>query len=944
MLRFIERLPLLHEAQAVLRESHLIIVAAAGYGKSVLLNQLVSYLPNAAYLRLTIEDNDGAVLQQRVANVGAETLLLDDVHLLSADSDSTAWLKSQLETIDKILVVAGRYLPLDTTLLLTEGMAQQWDEVQLAFSAEMTAQFLNDEGNQWQTKLAGWPLGIAMLRQLPSKQRRTDVAKEQLFSYLARSVLDQLPESLQRFLTITAVPMQFSVELATHLLSLPLDVVQALLDTIQQRNLFLIDDGEGWFRYHDLFAEFLASSNGERRNQLLRLAAAWFAQHDHVVMAIEHFLIADDEEAARDLMRDASEELLSRQSRYQTYRRWIAQLSDNVLTDDPDLLLDYLQNIQYEPSYREEAQAYFELLHSAETPSDELRHRITFQEAQFHLMQHNYPRVIELVTPLLDTPYFADKRRITALQTVAVSHAEQMQLMKARHYFEEAAQLAKATGNRQRIGNVTQNMMVTTLLSAGEYALAAERSAMILNWDDVPDYWRVRYLIDACELWFCVGDTERFEAAVEQAESLVDSVEHITSIDKDWLRFYRILLNAVLKKQLTDVDSTFLTELDDVSESQRIVRTALLLFVARQQTDLAWADEVASIARVMAHDLTDHAFDRGRLALDADIVAGLLYVDGQRPSFQLSPLTASLVGWRCAGELLRLNALLALVCWKSGDRRWRRRARQALRGLKRPLYERLLTVRDQPLGVQFWMMLVREGLAVERASAALVEIGLVEPVVTLLTNDSAEIRQLTASILAKIGDEKAMDGLNRAISAETDPPTKQALQAALQILESQPPPSLHIQLMDGFSVRRGVTAIANFHRPIVARLLQYFAIHHGRSIPRDQILEALWPDTTPDKAWTTFRTVYSRLRNALEPHMRSNGPNRYFALDGDSYIFDPHGYVTTDIIQFETAITDALATNRPVANRSITLLTNYAPILPELPYADWLLETRETRS
>jgi DNA-binding SARP family transcriptional activator len=142
-------------------------------------------------------------------------------------------------------------------------------------------------------------------------------------------------------------------------------------------------------------------------------------------------------------------------------------------------------------------------------------------------------------------------------------------------------------------------------------------------------------------------------------------------------------------------------------------------------------------------------------------------------------------------------------------------------------------------------------------------------------------------------------------------------------------------------VVRGGEPITDFHRPIVLRLLQYLALHRGQAIPRERLLADLWPDSDLDKAARSFRTVYSRLRNALEPMMRRNGPNRYVDLDGERITFDPHGCVTTDVERFEAALAAALATDAPVANETVGLLAAYAPLLAEMPYADWLLERRE---
>ena len=56
--------------------------------------------------------------------------------------------------------------------------------------------------------------------------------------------------------------------------------------------------------------------------------------------------------------------------------------------------------------------------------------------------------------------------------------------------------------------------------------------------------------------------------------------------------------------------------------------------------------------------------------------------------------------------------------------------------------------------------------------------------------------------------------------------------------------------------------------------------------------------------------------------------------------------VTLDVTQFEREVTAVLQNHRPdslppLPQSLLTELTNYAPLLPSLPYADWLLEPRQ---
>ena len=80
--------------------------------------------------------------------------------------------------------------------------------------------------------------------------------------------------------------------------------------------------------------------------------------------------------------------------------------------------------------------------------------------------------------------------------------------------------------------------------------------------------------------------------------------------------------------------------------------------------------------------------------------------------------------------------------------------------------------------------------------------------------------------------------------------------------------------------------------------------------------------------------------------MRSKGPNRYISLEGDAYRFDPLDVVQIDFEQFETCVRGTLRAAQttdvpPLSGGFLAALKTYAPLLPEFPYEDWLLETRQ---
>lgn len=124
-------------------------------------------------------------------------------------------------------------------------------------------------------------------------------------AFLADNVLDTLEPGMLDFMMVTSVTERICGELATALTGVQNG--QSMLEQIEERDLFLhrVDDGQ-WFRYHQLFADFLRHrlerDQPDRIDGLHRGASRWFTEHRFVREAVDHALIAGDERSAVDIV------------------------------------------------------------------------------------------------------------------------------------------------------------------------------------------------------------------------------------------------------------------------------------------------------------------------------------------------------------------------------------------------------------------------------------------------------------------------------------------------------------------------------------------------------------------------------------------------------------------------------------------------------------------
>jgi serine/threonine-protein kinase PknK len=122
--------------------------------------------------------------------------------------------------------------------------------------------------------------------------------------FLAENVLDTLEPSMLHFLLATSITERISGDLASALSGVPDG--QAMLEQVEERDLFLRRIDEQWFRYHQLFLDFLrhrlSRDDPARVVQLHTTASTWFAEHKFVSEAVDHALAAGDEQRAVEIV------------------------------------------------------------------------------------------------------------------------------------------------------------------------------------------------------------------------------------------------------------------------------------------------------------------------------------------------------------------------------------------------------------------------------------------------------------------------------------------------------------------------------------------------------------------------------------------------------------------------------------------------------------------
>ncbi|MFC7050040.1 LuxR C-terminal-related transcriptional regulator [Emcibacter nanhaiensis] len=263
---------------------------------------LQNKLDNRYFAALGALINELATAQQEVV------LFLDDYHL--ADGREVSQLMESFISLAPAgfhFVISSRTKPqLPLASLKVQDQVVVLSEQDLRFSDGETAEFLKEikgldisrnDLDHLVRSTEGWVAGLQLIA-LALRDNLLEKNFLQQFSGSSRDVVDFLttnvlanqPPHVREFMLVTSVLERFNAEIAEQLTGG--QDVQGTIEYLEDNNLFIfpLDQNRGWYRYHQLFREFLLSqlkrSHRDRIPELKRKAAQWFADAGLIVEAV----------------------------------------------------------------------------------------------------------------------------------------------------------------------------------------------------------------------------------------------------------------------------------------------------------------------------------------------------------------------------------------------------------------------------------------------------------------------------------------------------------------------------------------------------------------------------------------------------------------------------------------------------------------------------------
>ncbi len=309
---------------------------------------------------LTLLINEITALPQEMVLVLDDFQGLEDTAILQAISFFLKNLPPNLH-----LVIASRTEPaLELARMRAKGRVLELgmedlrftgDEVGLFFQQAMGLQLPDETVRMLEKRTDGWITGLQLaaisLRHQPDPTTllaNLEGAAHYLVDFLAEEVLDRQPEDVRQFLLRSSILNTLTGPLCEAVVNPEAQpgYGMVMLNRLEHARLFItaLDARHEWFRYHNLFADFLrhihAEINPAEIPVLQKRAAVWFEQNNNLDDAFQYALASGDLEWTAAMI-ERNIQTMVKTGEIFSLTRWIAKLPDEIIHGRPGLSLAY---------------------------------------------------------------------------------------------------------------------------------------------------------------------------------------------------------------------------------------------------------------------------------------------------------------------------------------------------------------------------------------------------------------------------------------------------------------------------------------------------------------------------------------------------------------------------------------------------------------------------
>jgi LuxR family maltose regulon positive regulatory protein len=855
-------------------------------------------------------------------------LILDDFHLVG-DVPQIATIVDRLVGYaphNLHVILSGRHPPSLPGLVVwrARGELLKIDHRDLAFTPdEVTALFHEAYGYQLSppeiaslmTETEGWAIALQLIWQGLRSGAITDLATrlsplssspslDDLFHYLAQEVFDKQPPDIQSFLQTTSVLRQMSPA-ACDALREAHDSA-AMLTYLYERDLFLVDLGEGQSRYQHLFHDFIRHQLPRDEARALHMRAGdYFHSINDEERALYHLLTAGAHQAAATLL-DGIGAKMVRQGRLDTLAGWIGQLPPAVLEAHP-ALVTCLGDVARLRSHFDEALGWY-----------------TQAEAYWRARDDR-----------MGASRALQRQALVYLDTVRPSRAESL--------LAEALRLSEGQQDRQDRARLLE-LLAENKLNLGQPEEAERLRVEARQWrEEGPSESQlgVRVLIRT-------GQLEGARVMLETQAGIEEGAEGLSELGRSHHshREVQLLLSLVYAFQ-GQAEAAFETAQAGIAIGQQM-GSPFVTAVGYMRLGHAWLIRPQPDAHLRAIECYKKAIALG------DVVAvrrtrveaqwGLCRAYGFHGDLTTAEEAAALgikIG-RQAGDPW-VVALIELTLGASYVLAGRHA--QAVAILQRVI----AAFRDCSdsyghTAAHLWLGLayLRLGQGEHLAETA-------DELLRLTETHGYDHLFTRRALLGPHSNRVLVPLLLEARRRRRRPSavTRLLNAAGLPDVEVHPGYQLRVQTLGDFRVWRGDEEIdARTWRRVKARqLFQLLLTYRGRTMQREEIADILWPDLDPEAIQRHFKVALNALNRALEPERPPGSEPAYILRHSTTYGLRPGADLWLDVDEFKRLIKegdrcqDDPQTSTDAYQCALDLYQG--PYLQEALYEDWTSEERE---
>jgi len=608
-----------------------VLVAPAGYGKTTLLAEFIqdlnapvcwysleaadedprillegilssisSRFPGFGQLSLTRLNNTNDLMKdavQVVNTVAAEIrseitdffiIVLDDFHFIHDNRSANNLLNLFIERLpENCHVIISSRAPVELPVVLKNLLqhpsamitgsqlgltsTETKDLVTLRYGINLSVQ----DADKLTQHTGGWMLGVLSSVHSLNKNKNSKLngfSQDEIYSYLTTEVFEKQPIVVQAFLLASSTLDDLTPEFCDQLLSTTSS--RKILRQLSRQNLFMqcIDETKRWYRYHQVFKDFLQAKlledDPRRFLEIQGLTGSVYEKDKQWDLAIKHYAIAKKYNEIVGILKKVGQDFF-KSGKWTTISKWLDALPQELRETDSELIIldaqaraylgksdeavhllsglikrldgenDWLlkgEALSWRGAafrlngYYEEAQAdigsSIQLLEQHPSPPELLgvAHRrlgdIHAEQGRFSLALEHFQRALKYFTAVMDVSEIA-----RAHNSLGITHKRLGNLPKAKMHFEKARAGWLKTNNFGALSVVLNNIGII-YQRIGQYDLALDTLRSGLEKARETGYRRVEAgtLISIADILRDLGEYQNALSAYQEGQEIARQV------------------------------------------------------------------------------------------------------------------------------------------------------------------------------------------------------------------------------------------------------------------------------------------------------------------------------------------------------------------------------------------------------------------------------------